>query len=267
MPSYLVMPPWTEEEHEEANTVLRLKPDEEVRKLFRLAGGSARFVLHPKETAEAFRRKVDGVVIPNSILLRWASVENVTLSSYAEADGDSTAIPIATYMHVFSATGSEEAAYKLASLHFGFASGFMRELVGKSLMRSTAKDPMTQLSNMVEKAECGILGSLAQSVLHYMIARGGDFEVQHLETGARHLVTFPKLQMATMEKWDDIRGPDHYYKAVPENFPSVDAVIPPTVCLQMTVAKRHGISLTGLEQALAALLQKVGRRVDMCCAK
>ena len=52
----------------------------------------------------------------------------------------------------------------------------------------------------------------------------------------------------------------YYYVPETQNYPAIDAIVPPFVCLQITIWDKHAINFNGLEKVMRRLLKVCGQR-------
>lgn len=94
-----------------------------------------------------------------------------------------------------------------------------------------------------------IRGRYFESFAHYIITKGGDFNIRCLEdnTISKVSMTIRPSERVSFEQ-DHTEFKDFvYYVPESKTFQSVDSLYPPTSVLQMTVAKKHSIKIDGLK--------------------
>ena len=109
----------------------------------------------------------------------------------------------------------------------------------------------------------GIRGQLFERFAHFrFMNHDAEYDVKCLEPAHSmfnqvtkqkfgKLIETPLQNVAALSSQKDQKGV--YLKPVQQNFKSLDAIIPPSVGLQMTVASSHPVKIVGLQKVINAL--------------
>jgi hypothetical protein len=250
------MPTWSEQELTVAAQRLRLPlSSAAVASRFAQAGGSARLVLEPGlDLEEHLSSQAQGCTAAALMKLVKSSYRDKPLARLTSYSGAGKHVSALVHM-VVETNGTD--AYTLPACRFEFGSELAKTSVMNKLIEDATEELRILALHFIEgKVAGGLCGVIVEWLLHNQIPDGGIFKLQELGSPDNHWqVAFPQLQVAGFSTAADITSPDLYYKPEKRNQPAVDAVIPPRVCLQMTISANHPINYNGIKAILEQLEQ------------
>ena len=165
------------------------------------------------------------------------------------------------HIHVTNKLPDGSLDYTTAVIYF--ASDYVVDRVYKKFTANTGK----ALIDIIDHCEggwlSGIRGQLFERFAHFsFVNHDTEYDVKCLEPTHSmfnqvtkqkfgKLIETPLQNVAALASQKDQKGV--YLKPVQQNFESLDAIIPPRVGFQMTVASSHPVKIVGLQKVIKAL--------------
>lgn len=237
---YLFMPTWTFSELEECVILLGSTKDRStLANRFSILGGSARLVLDVldkfPDAHKAIRIAANNC---SSLDLLHLIKMNPSVASYAQAGRS-----IATLVHLqVDTTGTN--AYREGSLKYKFASDSAEDTVIRRIREEREQETRWLVfQTFSNRAKGSFYGDINDRFLNYDIADGGKFTVEDLNNHDRFVVEFPRRTTCPYGQITDIPldAQQNYYIPDKSTEAAVDAIMPPRLGVQITVAETHVI--------------------------
>lgn len=263
------MPPWTVEELVIASVALHIKSPNEIRSRYTIAGGIARLVLRNVEPAATAvnRAPTDACSdLVYQLTVNAARCDGAQLRNlFTESDKPSllqmysNAGPhIGCLVHLHVITDDSEEAYDKNAIYYRPASKFAHTLVVNQFIKQIHESQeIIALKWLEGKVGRSYLGLLQEELLHRAISAGGTFLVQDFSDKKLYKLKFAMRERTNFIFLSHVNSDSTQYYYIPEakNYPAIDAIVTPFVCLQMTISKNHPINFNAIEKIMKHLLK------------
>lgn len=239
----------------EAAGALEINP-ELIEQRFLLCGGSARECFRDDDV-ETLKSRMRGAAkaCDAKSLLDLVDAREVYLSAYGRVGTN-----VALLVHIL-VNGTDTS--------YCFASSYAAELVTQKLITALQRETRTLIAQLVEnKIEGTFAGVAMEYLLHHDLVKGCTVDVIDLCSQEQMVVKFPVSSLEYSQAVEDIAidaTKVTYWIPQSSREPAIDAVLPPQVCLQMTIARRHSLDQAAMETVIRHLLKvRTGVRSGWC---
>ena len=249
------MPTWSWDEINKLCTIKKVESDK-ARERFDRWGGIARYIFRKMHECDTSEYADLDVAIRNCVPKRIIDLAVTLRSGDIKLNSDKV-------LHICVTKKLPDGLFDYTVPVIYFASDYVVDRVYEEFSNST--ENTRHLVDIVNCSEwlSGIRGQLFERFAHFnFVNHDAEYDVKCLEPAHSmfnqvtkqkfgKLIKIPLQNVAALASQKDQKGV--YLKPVQQNFESLDAIIPPSVGLQMTVASSHPVKLAGLLKVINAL--------------
>lgn len=249
------MPIWSWDEINKL-CVMKNFPSDKAKERFDHWGGIARSIFHPVEECDALEyADLDGAI-------HHCSPEKIIGLALTLKGGD---IKLHSHkvLHMDVRNELPDGSLDYTTPVIYFASKYVSKRVFDKFTADTRKALINIINDSKHGLVSGIRGQLFECFAHCrFVNHDAEYDVKCLEPAHSmfnqvtkqkfgKLIETPLQNVAALASQKDQEGV--YLKPVQQNFESLDAIIPPRVGIQMTVASSHPVKIVGLQKVIKAL--------------
>lgn len=249
-PQYRIMPPWSEEELVEVAKLCHPTLSESDNyERYAIVGGSARNILDESHATAGFLRNPASGCTPKD-LLGLLQRPSVHLLAYRKVVSD-----IGSLIHIQVAD-----PYTIDKAEYVFASETAASAVLQELSQYCKQELSTTVYQFLRGDMAkGLCGPLLECKLHRdLVARGATVRVTDLHNGKSMLVKIPVANGGVARRYRLLSDVDPqvraYFQPAKLTEGAIDTILPPGVCLHLTISRKHPIIFDSMLKAANHLL-------------